>query len=644
VRSFTKGLAVRRPRPFALAVLGVAAVALGLRLWGLRTGLPYAYNVDENAHFVPEAIGFFGHSLNPNYFVNPPGYTYLLHAVFALWFGGASGAWHAYATNPGEVFAVARAVAAVLGALAVVLVCLAGRRLFGARAGLLAGALLAVAYLPVFYGHQAVNDGPTLAPIALALFASAGIVRNGRSRDYALAGVAAGLAAATKYTGGVVVLVIAGAALARAAGAWEPAAALPAGAAAGDSAVSGPPGRRAAARAALIGLVLAAACALAAFLVANPYALADFSQFRHDVVGQGAVAGGADKLGQMASSGYTFYLWTAAWGLGILPALAALAGAIALIRRNRALALVLVPAPLAFFAFMGHQQRFFGRWLMPIFPLLCVLGAYGAVVGVRAVVRRRPGWALLAAPLASLALLAQGAVYAIHADRVLARADTRALARAWMVAHLPAGTPVLLEPVAPGSWLADPGRSLAQTPSGARWAPFDPLSGPTATGAIGLAALARAGLVSAAAPGSAADARPVASLLASAGADPLEDQVPNTTFPYPYSSDPTAVGDESYVRRVSPALIDLLTSRGVCTVVTGSTVWGRAFSAPRRVPGAVAYYRALRTRARVLFRAVPWSDPQGFNFDWSFDYYPLAYRRPGPEIVIYGLRGGRCGG
>jgi hypothetical protein len=31
-----------------------------------------------------------------------------------------------------------------------------------------------------------------------------------------------------------------------------------------------------------------------------------------------------------------------------------------------------------------------------------------------------------------------------------------------------------------------------------------------------------------------------------------------------------------------------------------------------------------------------------FNFDWSFDYAPLAYARPGPEMTIYRLRGGRC--
>jgi len=73
-----------------LAVAATTAVALVLRLWGVRHGLPYAYNVDENAHFVPRAIGLFGHGWNPHYFANPPALTYLLHLVFAGWFGGGA--------------------------------------------------------------------------------------------------------------------------------------------------------------------------------------------------------------------------------------------------------------------------------------------------------------------------------------------------------------------------------------------------------------------------------------------------------------------------------------------------------------------------------------------------------------------------
>ena len=49
------------PRPSGHGAGGVAgaggrslAGGLGLRLWGVRQGLPYAYNADEADHFVPQ--------------------------------------------------------------------------------------------------------------------------------------------------------------------------------------------------------------------------------------------------------------------------------------------------------------------------------------------------------------------------------------------------------------------------------------------------------------------------------------------------------------------------------------------------------------------------------------------------------------
>ena len=75
--------------------------------------------------------------------------------------------------------------AALLGTLAVWLLYLAGARLFDRGVALLAAALEAVAFLPVFYAHLALNDVPTLAPLTLSLVGTAGVLRKGRARDYA---------------------------------------------------------------------------------------------------------------------------------------------------------------------------------------------------------------------------------------------------------------------------------------------------------------------------------------------------------------------------------------------------------------------------------------------------------------------------
>ncbi len=261
-----------------------AALALGLRLWGIRQGLPYAYNSDEDAHFVPRAIGMLTLGWNPHYFANPPAYTYLLRLVFAAWFGGRAGVSHTFAVNPTAVFMLARVCAALLGTLAVWLLYLAGARLFDRGVALLAAALEAVAFLPVFYAHLALNDVPTLAPLTLSLLGTAGVLRKGRARDYLIAGVGLGLGCATKYTGGIVLLPL----LAAAARSTCADATAPGGrdgvAVEGEGA--GPSRRgygnaraRPAGRPVVVGLALAGAAALVAFLIADPYSVLDFHAF-----------------------------------------------------------------------------------------------------------------------------------------------------------------------------------------------------------------------------------------------------------------------------------------------------------------------------------------------------------------------------
>ncbi len=108
---------------------------LALRLWGIRQGLPYAYNTDEGDHFVPHAVRMFEEgTLNPHYFANPPAFTYVLHFLFYAWYGSAAAVVHAYAVHPADLYTLARVAAAVLGTLALWFTYIAGARLFGRRA------------------------------------------------------------------------------------------------------------------------------------------------------------------------------------------------------------------------------------------------------------------------------------------------------------------------------------------------------------------------------------------------------------------------------------------------------------------------------------------------------------------------------
>jgi hypothetical protein len=582
----------------------VLATALGLRLWGVRQGLPYVYNIDEAGHFVPKAVAMSMHGLNPHYFVNPPALTYVLHLVFALWFRGGHGVIREYELHPDQVFLVARVTVALLGAGAVWVLYLLGARLFDRRIGLLAAALEAVAFLPVYYGHFALNDAATLLPLTLSMFGSAGIMQHGRRRDYAFAGIGLGIACASKYTAGIAIVPLAMAVAA------HYLSSAPAG------------GRRV-----LVGVAIAGGCALGGFLLANPYALLDFQRFQSELVHQSSLAGEAQgKLGAPKQGGLLYYLWSFTWGLGWAPALAALGGAVTIWRRDspvdlRSVGWLLVPAAILFLGFMGLQDRYFGRWLLPIFPIACLLAAYFGVelasragaacarIGGMAIggmgrvlqngspqARTRGTFvSILVGGLVATLLLGQGLLYSVHNDAVLARADTRNLTRSWMVAHVPRGARIVLEPVVLGSWIEE-GAGRRQTK---RWHKYPALE----------------------------------SVIAPDGK--LAPQTAHT------------VALEDYETTLSPALIDWYERQGYCWVVSGSTESGRALADPPAAPLALAYYRALSAHAQAVYHVSPYSpggSSTGFNFDWTFDYYPLSYRRPGPEMTVYRLPGGRCAG
>jgi hypothetical protein len=546
----------------------------------VQQGLPYSYNSDEADHFVPRAVKMFADaSLNPHYFANPPAFTYLLHYLFAVWYGGAGGVQHAFALHPGDLYTLARVVAALLGSAALWLLYATGARLFGRAVGLLAAAIEAVAFLPVFYAHLALNDVPTLAPLTLSLLGTAGVVRRGRIRDYSIAGIGLGLACASKYTAGIVIVPLLSAIVARYLDA--------------DTSDKRRPVR---------GLLLAGALALAAFLLANPYAVLDYTSFHAELVHQSTLSAEAQgKLGAPKQGGLLYYLWSFTWGLGWAPALAALGGALTVWRSHRRMGWLLVPSALLFLAFMGLQGRYFGRWLLPIFPIVCLLAAVFAVQLIERAMRlvRSPAPARVALATVLVAvLLAQGLLYSVHAGLVLSRADTRALTRNWMVVNIPRGAKIVAEPVSPNEWANEVKAGTSTASNHYRWLKYPSL---------------------------------IPRVSASGGVE--------TTPTMPQ------VGIEDYETTLAPALIGYYETNGYCWVISGSTQSGRAFADPRAVPRAVAYYRALEQQGEVVYRASPYARghaPVAFDFDWSFDYYPLSYYRPGPQMTVYRLHGGGC--
>lgn len=552
--------AKRRGSAAAWTLAGILLAGLALRLWGIRSGLPIVYNLDEYAHFTVTAVNMFSDQLgklNPNYFQNPPAYTYLLHTLFSIWFGvapvGAAGAsiHRAFETDPTTIYTIARVTSALLGIGAAWVMYFAGKRLYGSAVGLATAAFMSFTFLPVHYSHFALNDVPTLFPLAIGILGLAGIINKGRLLDYAVAGLGLGLATATKYTAAALSVAIAVAWLIRF---FE----------------DKQRGKRE-----FLYLLAAAGVSILAFVIANPFSVVHPHKFIDDIRRQSEYTGNIEKLGTDDTSGWAYYAWTMFWGFGVLPMLLAISGAAIALKKDWRRALPFVLFGLLVFLFMGKEIRFYARWMMPVYPVLAVFAGYACVEIGRWLVTRFRGESAAGgrasvyaiAAIAAIALIGP-VIHIVHNDKVLSKTDTRALAKQWLQQNAP-GEKIAIDLVGPPAYYA--GLKIRPLPRG-------------------------------------------------------KDV-------------------ELYAQRLSPALITQLENEGHCYVVSASIQKGRVTKDPAKAPGAAAYFKALDEQAEKVASFSPMKDGKPvpkFNFDISYNYYPLAYSRPGPQIDIYRLRGGTC--
>ncbi len=556
-----------RGRAVVWTLVGILLGGFALRIWGIRSGLPVAFNLDEYAHFTVSAVKMFGGGHNPNYFQNPPAFTYLIQVLLAIAYLtppiGSSGRaiQHAFATDPTEIYLIARVSVAVMGVAAAGVLFAVGRRIASSAVGLTAAAFMAFTFLPVHYSHFALNDVPTLLPLAIGLFGLAGVIQNGRALDYGVAGLGLGLATGTKYTAAALSVSIFVA--------W---------------AIRFFDDRERGRREFLL-LVMAAGVSLAAFVVANPFAVLDADKFFYDMRRQQDLSAGVAKLGTDDTTGWAYYAWTLLWGFGVLPLLAALGGIVLALKRDWRRALPFAVFVLIVFLFMGKQMRFYARWMMPIYPVLALFAGYFVVEAGRWITTRlrarKPDLAPTYAIAGLLVLaLASSVIHVVHNDRVLSRTDTRTLAKQWILENVPAGDKIAFDLVGPPPYYRQNNSAKGEPAFAIR---------------------------------------------------PL----------------PRGTEIEKFAQNLSPEVLDSFEREGYCWVATASIQKGRVTKDPEKAPGAAAYFAALEERGTLEASFSPMkpgreADLPRFNFDISYNYYPLGYHRPGPQIDIRRLHGGVC--
>jgi len=410
-----------RTSRMALAVVLIAAAVL--RFWAIRRGIPYAVQVDE-PEIVERAVNMMrSGSLHPHFF-DYPGlslYVQLVVSIVRFIAGAIGGEWSSLAQAAGGSFYLwGRFVTAAFGVATVLLVYQAGMR-WGARHALLASGLMAVLPLHVRYSHYVLTDTPLTFFVTLTFLLSLVAHERGTLGSFVAAGAAAGLAAATKYNGGVALIMPLLAC-------WMT--------------VPLRPGRLKTAFATI-------AASAGAFLLFAPYTVLDLPAFLDNfarLANQYRVA----VIGESLWVLYFKYLVRHAFGWpALLLALGGMGlGIVRLVRGpGRVRWTLAVVFPLVYYTMLTTQKIVFARYLLPLTPTFCVLAATGVVSGVsllrRYEIPRAARTALIAA--LTIAALLPPALISIRGDRDMARESTVDQAYSWILQNIPAGASIVLE-------------------------------------------------------------------------------------------------------------------------------------------------------------------------------------------------------
>ena len=369
-------------------------------------------------------------------------YPHLLYHVdaFALWVSdlhpgavaGLTQTVYGVGEGPAHDWLVLRLVAAFLGSAAVVPVFLLARRLAGLPGALMASGLMIFSahYHDGF--HVNICDVPSASLAAFCWLFVERLLREERLRTYLVAGMLAGLAAATKYPAGFVAVGIVGA--------WGV--------------------QRWRQRDWNWGLVLAGMAAIAAFAASSPSL---FVYPQETLFGERGIFFGVRQYGQggwigvMPSSNTAYYFAQLSHNFGWVVWPLAVLGFFGLSRTQRRRWLELLPFPAAYLLLIGSMNMVVVRNLFPVIPAAAVL--LGSAVAGCLALAARGGWLhriglgrLDRRWVGATILLVLLVVPALRTGRqtvAMARPSTRDAMDTWIRTHLPRGAGILKESYTP---------------------------------------------------------------------------------------------------------------------------------------------------------------------------------------------------
>lgn len=424
-----------RRYPYLLPIL---VAGLALRVWQIGWGLPELY---EEATPLAMARGFWnwgrpGFDFNPHFFNYPALTFYLQFLGQAIHYACVApfGLYRSLGDFLASVTPLAvggRLISVLLDAGIIWGVYLLAARYADRRAAIFAALVVAVSPIDIQLAHMIQVDTALAFFCLVSLLLFHRIATDARRRWYILAGVSIGLAAASKYTGALLIPVLVAVHLLRSK-TW--AAAL--------RSLRDP------------SLLLGIAASIAVFFVVNPYIILSSSEFYRDFsFEEHHVSYGHLGIDPGTSTLAYYFLNVLPSCLGWPLAIAILLGLVVLFRRrDESLVVLLFPA-IYLFTISTWTMRA-ERYLFPLIPPLIAVGAVGLVrlwdlaverAGkVSAAARNRARTVIGAIVVALLIVfpLLSSADY-LHS---LGLPDTRAIAKEWIMEHLKPGAAIATGP------------------------------------------------------------------------------------------------------------------------------------------------------------------------------------------------------
>ncbi len=406
--------------------MGLTLIAAWLRFSSIGFGLPDQFRPDEE-RTVPTALGF-EKDWNPHFAIYPAAQTYLIHGAlrsYATVTGAGANLETAYGSNNrAQAFLIARQISAAMGTATVPVLYLAVAPVFGSAAALASAVIVGVCYIHVRESKFAKPEVPAGLWLALSIFAILRIATRGYLIDYVLAGLFCGLAAATHYAAGAIVIGIFVAHVEARRRENQPMLAS-----------------RLAPRIYLAGLV-----AILTFCCADPYFFLDLRQtvldFAYLRSSYRMWNGGHSPVGY----GWPWLLlraMPAGFGIGLEVFL--FAAMLWVIFRPRPGTFPLLAFVVVCFLMLtgGHPQLEFRYLTTPLLAMAVLGGVFASDMTALACSRigARPG--LLMAGFVSIVILAPSLIRDVQLNWLLDQTDSRTIARKWMIEHIPRASTVV---------------------------------------------------------------------------------------------------------------------------------------------------------------------------------------------------------